>query len=94
MARWYRRLFLGAVAPQLPGPISGKQHPAHRLIPLLRKDLALDIREIRAEAHHFSGFLGAEALSGAKVGNSLQQIGLSLGIVAHDEIHTGFKIQT
>ena len=38
-------------------------------------------------------FLGPETLAGAGIADGFQQIGLTLGIVAHDQIHAGLKIQ-
>ena len=84
---------LRAVAPDLPGPGAGKQHKPKDLLPLLRKDLAGHFSKICAEAHHFRRFLGPEASSASKIGNSFQKIGLSLGVVAYDQVHAGFKIK-
>ena len=87
------RLFLDSVPENLPGTTACKQQIPQLLLPLLGKDLALDFREILAEADHFGGFLSPEAFSRSQIGNGLQQVGLSLGIVAHDQIHPRLKAE-
>ena len=37
--------------------------------------------------------LGTESLTGAKISDGFQQIGLSLGIITHDQIDTGVEFQ-
>ena len=34
-----------------------------------------------------------ETFAAAKIGNGFQQVGLSLGVVAHDQIDAGLKFQ-
>ena len=65
-------LLFRAVAVDLPGTGAGKQHIAQLLLPLLGKDIALQIRKISPKPDHFGGFLGTEAFSGAKIGDGLQ----------------------
>ena len=86
-------LFLGAIAPDLPGTTPVKQHPTQALLAFLRKYFSGNFRKIRPKPQHFSGFLGPEAFSAAKIGNRFQKIGLSLGIIAHDQVYTGIKGQ-
>ncbi len=86
-----RGLLFRAVAPDLPGTVPVKQHPAQDLLPVLGMDLSLNLRKIRTEADHLSRFLGPEAFSAAEVGDGFQKVGLPLGIVPHDQIHSRLK---
>ena len=86
-------LFLGTVAPDLPRTGCVEDDPAQGLFPVFCEDFAFDIRKIRPKPDHFLLFQGPEAFSGANIGDGFQQVGLTLGIVAHDQIHAGLKIQ-
>ena len=66
---------------------------ARRLLPLLGEHRSLQVGKIRPKADHFSGFLCPEAFSGAEIADGLQKIGLTLGVIAHDQVHAGVKIQ-
>ena len=87
------RLFLRPVSPDLPGTAAGEQHKTQALVPLLGKDIPLNFREIRLEAHQFRSFLGAKTLSGTEIADGLQKIGLALGVITHDQVHPRGKFQ-
>ena len=82
------------ILPDLTGTAAGKQHPAQVLLPLLGMHRPFQIRKVRPKADHFSGFQGAKTLSGTQIGNGFQQIGLSLGVITYDQVHTRSKFQS
>ena len=86
-------LLFDPIVPQLPGAAAVEQHPTDVLLPLLGKNVAVNLAKIFFKADQFPGPLGPEAFSRAQIADGFQQIGLTLGIVAHDEIHTGLKFQ-
>ena len=79
---------------ELAGSGGRKYHPAQILIPLLGENIAGNIRKVRPKAHQFSASLGSEALSRAEIRHCFQKVGLTLGIVAHDQIDTFIKFQS
>ena len=78
---------LHPVLPQLPGSSPGKKHPAQGLLPVLGLNHSFQLPKVPGKADHFRRFLGPEALSAAQKGDGFQQIGLSLGIAAHDQVY-------
>ena len=79
--------------PNLPGPGPVEYHPTESLLPLLGEHTSLAIGKVRGKAYHLAVFLSAEALSASKIPDCFQQIGFSLGVVTHDQIHTRVKVQ-
>ena len=61
------------------------------MLALLGKNRPFHFPEVRAEADQLRGFLCPEAFAAAKVGNGLQKIGLSLGVVSHNQIDPRIK---
>ena len=55
--------------------------------------LAGELGKIRAEADQLPGFLRPEAFAGAQIADGLQKIGLTLGVIAYDQIHARLKGQ-
>ena len=78
---------------QLPGLCPVKQHPTQGLLPLLGSQIGANIRKFGIKTDHLRVFLCAKAPSAAQKRDGLQQIGLALGIISHDQIHAGIKVQ-
>ena len=85
--------FLHPVDLQLPGLPGGKQQPADALLPLLGGYLPFQLTEGSGKANHLCIFQRPEALAAAQKSDGLQQIGLSLGILPHNQVHAGGKFQ-
>ena len=52
-----------------------------------------DFPKILGKRNHLPGFLGTKAPPGAKIPNGFQEIGLPLGVPAHDQVHPRVKFQ-
>ena len=66
-------------------------HPSFMV--LTGENAALDGKALLAEADQFPVGAGAGAFAAAETDDGLQQVGLTLGIVADNQIDTGIKIQ-
>lgn len=76
---------------QLFGSVTGKQDPAKTLLPLLGINTSFQIRKICPKADQLPGLLGTEALSASQITYGFQKIGLTLGIVTHNQIYLAVK---
>ena len=88
-----RRRFLADTADvQLSGPAAGKQNGPDGLFPSLREQLRLQLRKLRPHTNELLLLTGSEGVAHGQIGDGLQQVGLSLGIVPDNQVDAGDKI--
>ena len=74
-------------------PLTGVQRDLHVKIPAPALQLTGQKAMLNAEHDELPVIVGAVAPGPGQIGDALQQVGLSLGIVAADDVHAGVKLR-